>query len=181
MIPFLLMVFGIFEFGLAFKNHLTVANGTRAGARVASAAANDGNSDFAILQAVKKATAAMPAASIERIVVFHAANVDSEVPAGCAAGTPSSVPGAECNVYTAADFSLNQTSFGVCTSHGDVVTPLLPDRFYCPRTRQVTETPQSDLVGVWIKANHSYVTGLFGSTFTITDTSTMRIEPRRRL
>ena len=36
-----------------------------------------------------------------------------------------------------------------------------------------------DNIGVWIKVNHGMVTKMFGSTFTLTDKTVMRIEPRR--
>lgn len=181
MVPFVLVILAILEFGLAFKDYLTVANTTRAGARVASAVANDGTGDWHVVQAMKQASAAMPASSIDYIVVYEAASFDQTVPPGaCASGVPSSVSGARCNVYTAADFAALETSFGTCTDHGvDTASTPGPDRFYCPRARKVSEADPPDFVGVYVKAEHSFITGMFGSVLDLTDTTVLRIEPRR--
>ena len=99
--PLLLMlVFGIIEFGFAFKDTLTLANGSRSGARVASAAGTDPSADWFVLQAVKGATGSL--ANVNEIVVFKATGPNGVVPASCASGTPS---GGSCNVYMAADYS----------------------------------------------------------------------------
>lgn len=176
MLPlFFFMVFGILEFGFAFKDYLTLANGTRDGARTASTAGNQGDADYLILQGIQDAMSAMNDGSIERIVVFHAAGPESAVPSGCAAGTAQTGASA-CNVYTPDDFDLAATEFD-CGGSGSA-----PDNFWCPTDRKVATAGTygpPDYIGVWIRVNYDYITGLFpGGGLTFDDQTIIRIEPR---
>jgi hypothetical protein len=82
----------------------------------------------------------------------------------------------KCNFYTAADFSRPSSQFGCGTSS--------PDQYWCPSSRLVgasapatgTATGPPDYIGVYIKVVHPNVTGLFGSSYTYTDSTVIRIE-----
>src|SRR3954453_18850693 len=67
-----MLIFGMIEYGLLFRDYLTVSNVTRTGARVASASGDDTLADYSILQAVKGAAGALPGgiASIDQIIVY---------------------------------------------------------------------------------------------------------------
>src|SRR5919197_486237 len=54
------LTFGLLEFGLFFKNYLTVANTTRTAARVGSSVGKSADADYQILQAIKGAASALP-------------------------------------------------------------------------------------------------------------------------
>ena len=163
----ILLIIGVIEFGLLFKDYLTVANTTRAGARVATQEASNPTADYQVLQAIKGASSAMNPNKIERIVVFRATSPSGTVPATCKSGT--AVTGS-CNVYVTTDMNRPSSDFG-CTGSS-------PDRFWCPTTRLDNQSDPPDYVGVYIQARHDYVTGMFGSARTLTDPTVMRIEPQ---
>jgi hypothetical protein len=170
-LPLLLyLVFGIVEFGLFFRDYLTVANTTRTGARVGSSAGATADADYRILQSLKSAASALPsgANSIDGISVFKASAVSSALPnSSCTTGSVSGV----CNFYTAADLNRPQTDFGCGVGDRDLA--------WCPTGRSDSQSAGTDYVGVWIKTTHGFVTRLYGPSRTITDSVVMRIEPKR--
>jgi hypothetical protein len=170
----MLFIFGIFEFGFAFRDYLTVANATRDGARAASVAGNLGSGDYRMLLSIQRAAAALPDGGLDLIVIYRATGPNDDVPAGCAAGTPSSNV---CNVYTASSLLLDQSQFG-CQEMvlGDPVDS--PDRFWCPRDREVSTGTGLDYVGVYIRSSHDYITGLFGNSITFEDQMILKVEPQ---
>ena len=173
---FFFLVFGILEFGFGFRHYLTVANGTRDGARTATVAGNQTDADYLILQAIQRSMSAMPEDDIDRIVVWHASGPEATVPPGCLAGTPQADLGAECNVYAPVDFALADGEFD-CAGPGSAA-----DESWCPTTRKTATTGTygpPDYIGITIEVSYDYITGLFpGGGMTFTDTTIMRIEPR---
>ena len=171
---FFLLLFAALEFGLAFRNYLTVANTTRNGARIASAVGDDLSADYNILNEVQSASAAIPSASINVIVVFDAGSVNGSIEdvsrVSCKTASVSGV----CNRYTPADFALGENDFGCGSSD--------PDRFWCPDTRNVSlaVTGPPDYIGVYLSVDYEFITGLFGSTKTFTDEVVIRIEPKEQ-
>lgn len=172
---FFLLVFGMLEFGFAFKEYLTLANGTRDGARTASTAGNQANADYLILQAVEEATSAANSGALQRVVIFKATGPEDSAPSTCRDGTPQTGADA-CNVYGPADFALTEAQFD-CAGAGTA-----PDSSWCPTTRKtaaVAPNGPPDYIGVWIEVEYSFITGLFPQdTLTMTDETIMRIEPR---
>lgn len=163
------LLFSILEFGMAFRDYLAVANTTRDGARAASVYGNDSSADFDILQTIADSGNVINRRDIERIVIYKATGPNSVVPTSCANGTP----GSTCNVYTAGALDLAESEFG-CRSDRNL------DRYWCPTTRKNAVSGTNgppDYVGVWIRVNHDWVTGLFGRSLTFTDSTVMRIEP----
>ncbi|MFQ5556785.1 MAG: hypothetical protein ACE5GB_04665, partial [Acidimicrobiales bacterium] len=53
-----------------------------------------------------------------------------------------------------------------------------PDRFWCPSDRVVSVGSGQDYVGVYIKIEHTYITGLFGDGITFKDTTILKVEPQ---
>lgn len=164
----MLFIFGIFEFGLAFRDYLTVANSTRDGVRTASVAGSDLDADYRALAAIADASAALPDGAIEEIVIFQATGPDDTPAANCeAAGT--------CNRYTAADLERPAEEFGCHTS---TLAPNAPDRHWCPNTREVSVGTGLDYIGVSILVRHEYVTGLFGAAIDLDDRMILKVEPQ---
>ena len=165
----LFLVFGAFEFGMLFKDYLTVSNTTRTGARVASAAGSSADADYQILQAVKAAATALPGGSnaIQQISIYKASSVGGGPTTTCQ--TSSSVAD-RCNTYTASAFSQPATMFGCGAGSLDTA--------WCPTTRVDSQALGPDYIGVWVKMSHGFVTRLFGTSKTITDGVVMRIEPK---
>jgi hypothetical protein len=177
MLPlFFFLVFGILEFGFAFRNYLTVANGTREGARMATIVGNQADADFRILEGIESAMSAMNEDDIIRIVVWHASSSDDTVSSGCLDGVASNDLGEECNVYTPASFAVALDQFD-CGGPGTA-----PDDSWCPANRKTATTGTfgpPDYVGITIQVEYDYITGLFpGDGMVFTDTTIMRIEPR---
>lgn len=169
---FLVLLFGIVEFGLAFSDYLTLSNAVRAGARTASSSGSTSNADFTILKTVASEGGAIKRSAIQWIVVYKAGG-HGELPSStCQSGTP--VAGV-CNVYVAADLARPESDFGCQGGR--------PDRYWCPTTRKTAQKVANggppDYIGVWIRVDHQWVTGMFGTAKTLTDGAVVRIEPRR--
>lgn len=181
---FMLMVFGLLEFGLLVRDDLTVAAMSRDTARAASAFGDEQYADFKALRIAGQTARALPAELIERIVIFDAGSADGTIsdpshPAHACMTSPAGINNV-CNVYTIADLQKPQSSYGCDASDGDL------DRYWCPMVkngqlgREVSQSGPPDYVGVWIKATHPFLTGLFGDEVTVTDEVVMRMEPRER-
>ena len=180
-LPILLtLVFGIDEFGFAWRDKISVETATRAGARTASNLGPTAQADYNTLQTVLSAVSSIPTANIDLIIIFDA-TTSGTPSATCLAGTPvanNSAPpnnGTGCNVYTSAQFSLPSSSFGISCSSG-------PDRYWCPtgaaRQNSMSQTNGPAYVGVYVKAHRSFITKIFGTTGpTMTSTSVLRLEP----
>jgi hypothetical protein len=162
------LTFGLLEFGLFFKNYLTVANTTRTAARVGSSVGKSADADYQILQAIKAAASALPsgASSIQAVSIYKATATGGDPPTVCKTG-PSAA--SLCNYYTAASLNLAATAFGGTTGK--------PDAYWSPTTRDVSQAAGTDYIGVWVKTNHNFVTKLFGTSRAITDAVVMRLEP----
>lgn len=165
----ILLTFGAFEYGMFFKDYLTVSNTTRAGARVGSAAGSNADADYQIIQAVKASANALPGGpnSIEQISIYKSTSAGGGPSSTCQ--TTSSVAD-KCNTYGPSVFSQPSTKFGC--------GPGTLDAVWCPTTRVDSQAVGPDYVGVWVKTTHGFVTKFFGSARSITDTVVMRIEPK---
>ncbi len=154
----ILLVFGIMEFGLAFRDTLTLTSATRTGARTASALSRDPNFNNATLDAVTDAIGGLPEDSIEQLWIYKAG--------------PDGYPVGRSN------FSSGCSSCGIwnwsTSSHAFVPAGASAWDPYSQNACAGT----SDSVGVYLKVNHEFVTQLFGSTVTLTDHTVMRLEPR---
>lgn len=176
------LLFSILEFGTAFRDYLAVANTTRDGARAASVFGNDSSADFDILQSISNASNVIDRRDIQRIVIYKATGPNSPVPTACTTATVGIIN--SCNVYSANAMDLAESEFG-CRADRNL------DRYWCPTATTVTSPAQTgrkvamsgsngppDYIGVWIKVNHIWVTGLFGRSLTFTDSTVMRMEPQ---
>jgi Flp pilus assembly protein TadG len=177
-----LLVLGVFEFGMAWRSSLTVSNALRSSARTVSNSGEDRAADYNAVTAAVSAMANIDNAVITKLVIFKSNTVNGQVPATCltasaataggvSSGTPAS--GVRCNVYDAGDLaSILPTQYGPsCTS--------MKDSMWCPTTREASQsaTGGADYVGVYIEVRQTFQTGLFGDGITIKDTTVMRLEP----
>lgn len=170
-----LIVAAIFEFGLAFRDSMTLSNALRSGARVGSNAGRERQADYTILKSVEAAMTEFPTARVERIIVYKASTSNSAPPAACLAVSGSGGVNGSCNVYQASDLARPLTDFGGTTSCDSTA----PDRYWCPVSRQNQQALGADYLGVWMQIRYEYVTNVFpGSGITIRDRAIMRLEPR---
>ena len=171
-----LIVAGVLEFGLAFRDSMTVSNALRSGARVGSNAGRERLADYTILKSVEAAMAEVPSSRIVRVVVYEASTSSSNVPSSCLTPTAISSGGVDglCNVYSTADLARPASDFS-----GTTCSSTAPDRRWCPTSRQNQQALGADYLGVWMEVNYTYVTKVFpGSGLTIRDRAVMRLEPR---
>ena len=178
---FALLIFGILEFGLAFRDYLTVANASRDGARAASAFGDDLYADYNVIQVVRQSTKGFRPNEIQRLIIFNAQSVGGSVtspthPAHACLTATVGIPEV-CNVYNAADLGRPKSDFGCKTTQN-------LDRFWCPAAmngqngREVRASGPPDYIGVYVKTRHNFITGMFGPGMDLTDELTMRIEPQ---
>ena len=154
------ILFGIIEFGLAFRDWLSVTSATREGARVASAAGNDPAADCYILDAMTGPLLAVPTddAATFKVTIFKA---DSN-------GDP--IPGVW-QVYVPFDgTNLDLT----CTK---TWTAGPGNGGYEPATRGVN-AGSLDTIGVRIEFTHQWVTNFWPVSGEWTDDAVMRMEPK---
>lgn len=178
---FALLIFGILEFGLAFRDYLTVANASRDGARAASAFGDDQYADYNVIQVVRQATKGFKPNEIRRLIIFDAGGVGGSVlspshPAHACLNASVGIADV-CNVYDAEDLKRPKSAFGCLTTES-------LDRYWCPAAlngqngREVRASGPPDYVGVYVQSRHDFATGLFGPGMDLTDELVMRIEPQ---
>lgn len=172
---FALLVFGILEFGLAFRDYLTVANTSRDSARGASAYGDALYSDYNVIQVAKQSSKGFRPNEIQRLIIFKATSVNSSIhnpsnPANACLTATVGIPGV-CNVYGPSDMTRPKSDFGCKTTQN-------LDRYWCPTDRETSASGPPDYVGVYVRAQHNFITGLFGSGMTMTDEIVMRMEPQ---
>ena len=164
----LTMIFGVIEFGLAFKDYLSMSAAVRDGARVATTQGSSTQADFLIIKTVKQRMPAVATGDIKRIVVFKAANPKSTIDSVNATCKTASVTNV-CNSYGPTDFARPSTDFTGATPS--------PDRYWPPANRKDTLAGPPDYVGVWVQISHKGVTGLLKVASSYDDDVVMRIEP----
>ncbi|MBX3314791.1 MAG: pilus assembly protein [Actinobacteria bacterium] len=187
-IIFFTLVVAVFEGGLYMKDDLAVSSSVRAGARAASAVANENRADLYTIVNLSREATALSRNDIVRIVIYKPSGFGEAPSATCKAGTP--VTGV-CNVYTAANMTQAEVQVkeeaaalaeGRAPDPSKIVFGCLvdsPDRYWCPDDRKVSQTGTGpDYVGVWMRVEHKWVTKIFGNAKTIEDHSVVRIEPR---
>lgn len=172
-----LLVAGILEFGTAWRDNLTVTNATRSAARVASNLGDARLADYEALVTLDAAIAQMEGVTLDGVLIFDASAADGRPAAACfdAGGNPRDSSTGNCNYYSAAEIaSLSTADFPGTTSCAGAL-----DVHWCPVTeRQTTQSLGLDDVGVWMRIERDWYTGVFpGTGFTITDTTVMRLEP----
>lgn len=200
---FLLLIFGIFEFGLVYRDYLTIGDATAVGARIGAIVGPgladvqvsdgaggtvtvEGNGDFAAMMAVREDLSAIPIDWIDRIVIFEANRPSQQVspldqvPSICKTATPLPTNAPRCNIYDARDafvhlegtIEQSDIDYFRCLKAGDPACGFDPDdRANGPTTDDI------DYLGVYIKIDRPYVTGIFGDDFTIEQAHILRLEP----
>lgn len=169
---FFLVIFGIIEGGLLFRDRLTTTSAAHDAARAATVSGDELSADRHVLDVLLDSTAPLPDGSVERVVIFKASGPGEEVPAACLTGGVVGV----CNSYTGADMLVDDASFG-CQGDKDL------DRYWCPADRIVIQTAANggppDYIGVYLEISRTSLTGVLPVT-ELSTTKVLRIEPRDR-
>ena len=178
-----LLIGGIVEFGMLWRDDLTASASTRASARVVSNLGDDHLADYEALLALNAGISGLTNLNVDGVLVYEASAADGEPHASCFDGSGDPVASAgRCNFYTAAQLTAIS---GIDCS---VACAEFPDdaacasgwaTYFCPQLRSTDQGAGTSLVGIWVRINRDYVTGLFpGTGVTITDQTVMRVEPR---
>jgi hypothetical protein len=176
----------IFEFGLVFRDYLTVSDavgdGARAGAIMGNKTDAGKNGDYVVIQALRNGFGGIPVEWIDSIVIFEGSNLGvgsplDQVPSGCKAPGASSQAG--CNVYhpyTAfLQLQAGNTAYFSCPGTG-------PACGWSPSARSDGTgsnigAPNLDYLGVYVRLDRAYVTGLLGQSFRLEVAAVQRLEP----
>jgi Flp pilus assembly protein TadG len=177
---YVMLLFGVLEFGGAFRDYLTLNNATTAAARQASISANSIDADYQVVQAIAKESSALPQNEILKIVIYHAATPSDPPSAGCLLGTATSGSGSPGYVGACNTYNSNAFGWGSANSNWGCGATA-KDRFWCPTFRKSAQTGINgppDFVGVYIQIRHPYITGLFGTSIVMSKTDIIKIEPQ---
>ncbi len=171
---FLMLIFVIFELGFLFRDSLTTNNASREAARAASTLGRDRDADFYTIRTAEHGLEAMGLQSLDVLVVFKASGPGATVPGACLSASQLNL----CNRYTAADFfAEKEDASGNPTGKFGCGTL---DYHWCPTSREAQASVGPDYVGVYVRTNHGYLTGLFGAQTDLEATTILRIEPDAR-
>ena len=157
---FVLLVFGMLEFGLAFKNRLTMSHAVNQASRNATVLGTEPVSDFEILRAFEAGLAG--AASLDSVTVVDIYKAD-------AAGTPL--------VWDRYTPDGSSCGWNPCPDPGSFTGYGSPSG-YPPCSRDNSLLGGVDTIGVRVQYTHRWVTGVLGfSTQTWVESATGRMEP----
>lgn len=180
---FFLLIFGVLEAGLAYRDYVTASDAVHEAARIGAIVGPDllgdgSNADFRVLSSLRDDLSGLNSGNIERVVVFRAAPAvagppDAQVPSLCKDGT--AIAGV-CNVYdpvTAFEAVFNaDAAFFVCTDGTQDSCD------WDPAGRDNGPDPSSiEYIGVWLKVNRPSLTSLFGDRWEISQAAILRLEP----
>jgi Flp pilus assembly pilin Flp len=145
------LLFGIVEFGLAFRDRLTVANATQTAARVGSALGDDDRADFEVLKSLEQSLQTLPNSGLDVVRYVDIFEAD-------ASGDPkTSCPGSECNRYLYVPGFTATCDWNPCpdpAAGGSLGGGWATDEI----DRDVV-LPNLDVMGVKVTFAHEWVTG----------------------
>lgn len=156
-----LIIFAVAEFGLAFKDWLTVSHAAREGARAGATYGDDSAADYLILLDVGRHLG--PAAvQVEKVRIYDADNPGT--------GTNYDyTPAANCAGPTCCDWT-------PCPNP-DLPSPPYAVPGWNPTTRDVA-LPNTSTLGVEVKYTHEWITGLFNDSSVFTSVVEYHLEPQ---
>lgn len=148
------ILIGILEFGLVFKDWITISHASRESASALAAAADDPVADISALRAIEQSFAGANLNAIGEVRIFN--------PDGGPVNTYSYTPASACTWSPCPD-------------------PDLPGLYiqppWAPVDRDV-EVGNLDRATVEIDLTHNWVTGFFGSTIDLSRSVTNQLEPQ---
>lgn len=157
----IVLVLGIVEYSIAFNKSATVANASRAGARTASALPKDTAYSVKAADAVSAALTALGSDAPQEVWIYKVANGSNDDPIG-SFGSCS-----DCVGY-AWDSSADKFN---------TASPLGGNAWTAAEQNACVDTTHPDRIGVYVKAKHVYLSGIFGSERTLEHRTVVRLEP----
>ncbi len=161
-----LALFAVFEFGLAFKDWLSVSNASRTGARAGATFGDDPNADILVLREVESTLAPIGLEPGDQVRIFDASPLGESTTYTYAPDT-----GCTSTVFPALQGCCD---WSLCPEPGRTT---YVDPIWLPADRDIT-APFTDRIGVEIQFTHGWVTGFFGATTDFTTSTEFQIEPQ---
>ena len=94
----LLLGFGIYEFGFAWRSSAAVTSGARSAARTVSSLADDDSADFQALTSIRSDLQASGLLNnLQLVVIYKSTTANGAVPSSC---TTNAATGALCDIFT---------------------------------------------------------------------------------
>lgn len=165
-----LALFAIVEFGLVFKDWMSVSQATREGARAGATFGDDLSSDIKVLDGVEDALLPQGWSAGDQVAIFRANN-----PTPSESTTYTYSPGFDCSDPDGMFPPGDCCDWSPCPEdHRDNYT--IPS--WDPRDRDVT-APITDRIGVRIQLTHEWITSFIGTgTLDLTTTTDFQLEPQ---
>lgn len=165
-----LALFAVVEFGLAFKDWLSVSHATREGARAGATFGDDLSADILVLDGVEGTLLPQGLSPGDQVTIFRANN-----PSPSETTTYSYSPGFDCSdpmgIFPPGDCC----DWTPCPEFGRT-NYSVPG--WNPQDRDIT-APITDRIGVSIQFTHEWITGLIGSgTLDFSTTTDFQLEPQ---
>ena len=161
------LVMGIIEFGMVFSDMQTVGAATRAGVRSGVAYSRQDAFDDQAVDAVASAMTAQTTGEPLELWIYQVERKAVD-PTGFDNGAPMGFPNFENCLTNCLKYTWNSST--ETWDHDTTTSWDAGDQEAC--------APPLDEMGVRIKVRHDMVTGLFGNSITLTDTTVMRLEPQ---
>ena len=191
-LPFVVMCLcGIADFGVGFRDKITIQGALRTSVRQLAFLANDRTVDKSTLASLNAGLGNLKNVVVEFAVVYKfdpATNPDGNVPPACLTtsklNSGSGVNGV-CNVYTGPGTggAFNQILFNGSWVMSGNATPGNActtgwDQYWCTTTRKRAINDPPDWAGMWIRVTYTPFTKMFRTSITMEDDSIIRLEPK---
>lgn len=160
----LILAIGAFEFGMLFRDSLSISTASRAAARVGASSANYGDADCVILEAAAGSIQSLESGTIDQVHIYKSDSSGS-IPTNNSSFMRRYSP-----------FQTGDPSLIACSGSDWNAEYLGTD--WEPADRN-NNPANSDWIGVRIQYDHAWFTGLawFNGTFALEDEAVFRIEP----
>ncbi|MCU1369588.1 MAG: hypothetical protein JWO77_782 [Ilumatobacteraceae bacterium] len=162
---------GAYDYGLAYRQALSVNEAARTGVRTGSALGKNAQADYYALTGAKAALAASNTLDeVQKVVIYKSTTVDGNPPTTCTTNTTSSDL---CVVLTGDQFrAMTLSSFDSTTGCFTAATI----KNWCPSVRNNIQL-SADYYGIWIQAKYAHQFKMLTSSTTINRDAVMRLEP----
>lgn len=160
----LTIALGAFEYGMLFRDWLSVTVSAREGARVGASAGTITNADCVILEAAAGALQSLNSGELDRIAIYRSS-------------PPGSYPG-DTNGFTRRYRPANGDSPDLTCSVGSEWIVVNPGNSWSPAARN-DEGINADWIGVRVEFTHNWLTDFlwFSGSASFADDAVFRLEP----
>lgn len=161
----LMLALGAFEYGMVFRDSLTVSTAARESGRVAASTANYGDADCVILEAAAGALQSLDSGTIDEIHIYKSS-------------TTGFIPGNNAATMRRYSPRRNGDTAPLVACTGSNWTAQWRGSSWDPADRVNTEG-EADWVGVRIRYDHTWITNFlwWNGTVSLDDDAVFRIEP----